>query len=326
VFDLEEFDSALDDLEVRLEQLHLLFQRFFSGTEHTQPTALREEIDQQLAALWMSQRNLGALSRVRLTLLHQRYESYQKSWERLAGRASSAAHVRRGAMRESAPVSPIERASRGWSEPALPSELPRSLTPPLGTPSSAPLAAASRVEPNSRTDRTPSVRPDSARTIRDFRAPHGGESARTHQDLRAPVESPSSAREPAKTQPRLPLPFSVDSSTTTPYLRLPSDDELGLEPHAEPAPESTPRTGLAEVRFTPEPAQNTPSRQMNMERVREIHARLRASNTRPPSLERLAKRLSETEAKLKALHGDRTVTFDVVLRDDGKAIVKPIVH
>jgi hypothetical protein len=62
-----------------------------------------------------------------------------------------------------------------------------------------------------------------------------------------------------------------------------------------------------------------------MERVQEIHARLRASNGRPPSLERLAKRLSETEAKLKALHGDRTVTFDVILRD-GKAIVKPIVH
>jgi hypothetical protein len=315
VFDPEEFDSALDDLEVRLEQLHLLFERFFSGAERQQPTAMREEIDQQLAALLMSQRNLGSLARVRLTLLHQRYESYQQSWQRLAGRVSSG-------------------ASRRWSEPAPLSEAPCSLTPPLGTPSSAPLPAARNGEPSMQG--TPSVRPDSARTIRDFRAPFENDGAPTSRDLRSafeqpkaekpPLEKPHTEHEAAKTQPRACLPFSVDSSSTTPYLRLPSDEELGLEPGSELPPASTPRAAFVAVRLTPEPAPSTPSRQVSMERVREIHARLRASNTRPPSLERLAKRLSETEAKLKELHGDRPVTFDVVLRDDGKAIVKPIVH
>jgi hypothetical protein len=97
----------------------------------------------------------------------------------------------------------------------------------------------------------------------------------------------------------------MDSSSTTPYLRLPEDEEFGLEISAEATPPALP--------------------QVSMERVREIHARLRASNTQPPSLERLAKRLSETEAKLKELHGDRPVTFDVILKN-GKGVVKPIVH
>jgi hypothetical protein len=42
VFDPEEFDSALDDLEVRLERLNLRYERFFSGSERTEPAALRE--------------------------------------------------------------------------------------------------------------------------------------------------------------------------------------------------------------------------------------------------------------------------------------------
>lgn len=270
MFDPEEFDSALDDLEDRLERLHLLFKRFFSGAERTEPTALRDEIDHQLATLLMSQRHLGALPRVRLTLLHQRYDSYQQSWEHLAASTSRGARPRQASTSESSPPSPLERGSRGWSERAPNSERARSsppapmtgsLTPPLGTPSSAPLPPAPRIDLGAKRDRVPSVRPNSARTIRDFRAPLGSDSSHTGPDLPPAFEKASSEHE----------------------------------------------TGVS------------------MQRVREIHARLRASNARPPSLERLAKRLSETEAKLKALHGDRTVTFDVVLRD-GKAIVKPIVH
>jgi hypothetical protein len=297
VFDPEEFDSALDDLEVRLEGLHLLFERFFSGSELREPVALREEVDQQLAALLLSQRNLGALARVRLTILHQRYDSYQQCWERLAGRPGGG---------------------------SIPPPKTGSLTPPLGTPSSAPLA--SDLDPRLEVGRTPSGTADSARTIRDFRAPPLSDSARTRPDLRPAFENPSSGYEPPRTQPRLPLPFSVDSSSTAPYLRLPEEDEARPKTRADAFTPTSPQVGFEDVSQPAEPDQDVESgRQVSMDRVREIHARLRASNSRPPSLERLAKRLSETEAKLKALHGDRTVTFDVVLRD-GKAIVKPIVH
>jgi hypothetical protein len=303
VFDPEEFDSALDDLEVRLEQLHLRFERYFSGGERSAPVELRGEIDQQFAALLASQRNLGALARVRLTILHQRYDSYQQCWERLAARATSGAHVRGfgdpAARSERPPSAGSLRLSQSSSaapssfrSSAVPPPLAPSLTPPLGTPSSRPLPSAPPTEPALRLERA-HTRPDSSRTIRDFKQPVPSDPAQTRLDLRPPFENPSAERPAHETPARPALPFSVDTSRTTPYLRLPDEDE----PSA-----------------------------VNMERVREIHARLRASNTRPPSLERLAERLSETEAKLKALHGDRPVTFDVVLRDDGKAFVKPIVH
>lgn len=122
----------------------------------------------------------------------------------------------------------------------------------------------------------------------------------------------------ARTRPDLRPPFaSTDSSTTTPYLRIPEAGYAGASDEAPPASALPPVSKTqAELRLAHE---------LTLERAREIHARLRASNVRPPSLERLAKRLGETEAKLKALHGNRTVTFDVVLKDC-KAVVKPIVH
>jgi hypothetical protein len=64
------------------------------------------------------------------------------------------------------------------------------------------------------------------------------------------------------------------------------------------------------------------------ERVAELHQKLRSlspPSVRPASLLRLSRALEEVEAKLKAEHGDCTVTFDVVFRD-GKALVKPIVR
>lgn len=350
VFDPEEFDSALDDLEVRLERLNLLYERFFSGSERTEPAPLKNEIDHQLAQLLLEQKQLGALSRVRLTLVHQRYDAYQQCWERLAGRANSGARSRLASPRDASRS--VERATRVLGEPTPRSEIPRSLshehlvtpvtgleasfsrssrpppagsalTPPLGTPSSAPLRPPLGSAPNDNLGR--SVRPESSRTIRDFRPSLASDSAHTTPDLRPPFEAHSSELEAVKTEPRLPLPFSLDSSSTTPYLRLPEDESYSQKPRTPTPLPSTPDGSLAALDTPGVSAPSVVARPVSMDRVREIHAHLRASNARPPSLERLAKRLSETEAKLRALHGDRTVTFDVILRN-GKAIVKPIVH
>jgi hypothetical protein len=64
-----------------------------------------------------------------------------------------------------------------------------------------------------------------------------------------------------------------------------------------------------------------------VERVRAIQAELQAMNGRkkPVNLERLAKMLEETAARLKAQYGDRTISFEVVMKD-GKAVIKPIVR
>jgi hypothetical protein len=67
---------------------------------------------------------------------------------------------------------------------------------------------------------------------------------------------------------------------------------------------------------------------VTLERVRELHARLQMAapvGVRGVSVERLAHKLRETEAKLLAEHGDRRISFDVIVRN-GRAVVKPIVH
>ena len=345
MFDPEEFDSALDDLEVRLERLNLRYERFFSGSGRTEPAALREEIDHQLAQLLVEQKHVGALARVRLTLVHQRYDGYQQCWKRLAGSAGSGAHSREVTPRESTP--PIERATRVLREPVPRSDAPprphssrylvtpvtglegsftrssrpaaRALTPPLGTPSTSPLQPLPIVASNDGATRA--TRPESSRTIRDFRQPLAREGARTNPDLRPAFEAGSGQHDAKKTEPRMPLALATDSSSATPRLSPVSEAGPPVSTRVPTPPQPTPRLTTAEPSEPPSPT----SRAVSMERVQEIHARLRASNGRPPSLERLAKRLSETEAKLKALHGDRIVTFDVILRD-GKAIVKPIVH
>lgn len=331
VFDPEEFDSALDDLEVRLERLNLRYERFFSGSERTEPAALREEIDHQLAQLLVEQNHLGPLARVRLTLVQQRYDGYQQSWKRQAGRASPSAHERPLFSRESAP--PIERPTRVLKEPIARRNTPlratasrhlvtpitgldgsftrssrppppgRVLTPPLGTPSTSPHHSRPVQASLEGVPRAP--RPESSRTIRDFRQPLAREVPRPNAEAR-PATLARPAEQTSTVEQRAALERPPDGAPNVTARPLESDLA---------APESA----------ASDPEQALAPRTVSMERVREIHARLRASNGRPPSLERLAKRLSETEAKLKELHGDRTVTFDVILRD-GKAIVKPIVH
>ncbi|HEY8943337.1 MAG TPA: hypothetical protein VIM73_03700 [Polyangiaceae bacterium] len=64
------------------------------------------------------------------------------------------------------------------------------------------------------------------------------------------------------------------------------------------------------------------------ERVDELHAKLRSlspPNTRVVGVEGLARALEKAEAKLRAEHGDCTVTFDIVVKQ-GRPLVRPVVR
>lgn len=109
------------------------------------------------------------------------------------------------------------------------------------------------------------------------------------------------------------VPFA-DSSRTTPNLRPPT------------LRDATPT--VTDLRTPEERGLFSLGSEVTMERVRELHARLQMAapvGGRGVSLERLAHKLRETEAKLLAEHGDRRVSFDVIVRN-GRAVVKPIVH
>jgi hypothetical protein len=66
------------------------------------------------------------------------------------------------------------------------------------------------------------------------------------------------------------------------------------------------------------------------ERVRELHARLveakrQTQDGAAVSMEGLAKSMKATEAKLREIHKNRKIDFDVVIKD-GRAVLKPIVR
>ena len=140
MFDRENLDSALDDLELSLERVNLRYQRFYSGSERTEPAVLREEIERQLAELLAERANIGARARVRLTLIHRRYADYQESWRCLANRASEGPQH---------PAPPRESRAESKQAPVTPSNEP----------------ALRR------------IRQESSRTIRDFRQPLAREHA-----------------------------------------------------------------------------------------------------------------------------------------------------
>jgi hypothetical protein len=64
-------------------------------------------------------------------------------------------------------------------------------------------------------------------------------------------------------------------------------------------------------------------------RLRDLHTRLQQAKQQTKegnvSYEGLAKSIRATEAKLREQHKNRTIDFDVVIKD-GKAVVKPIVR
>ena len=70
--------------------------------------------------------------------------------------------------------------------------------------------------------------------------------------------------------------------------------------------------------------------QIPRQRIAELHQQLVAAKQRNKeggkvSVNGLAKSLRAAEAKLKKQHKDRTIDFDIVVKN-GKAVVKPIVR
>jgi hypothetical protein len=108
---------------------------------------------------------------------------------------------------------------------------------------------------------------------------------------------------------------------------------------ARPAPAAPSPAGLA-APGRPAAAASTPAiaraapparaQGLTDERLRELHAELVATRRKlnqadNVSLDSLAKTLRDTEAKLRAQHGAKTVEFQVTVKD-GKPVVKPLVR
>lgn len=132
---------------------------------------------------------------------------------------------------------------------------------------------------------------------------------------RAPLPPPRAAAAPNPGKPPVP-PRSPEAEPIQPKLA----PKLGAAPLARPVAAAQRPASLAK----------TPDAALSDARVRELHAQLieakrQTKDAGAVSVEGLAKSLKATEAKLREQHKNRTIDFDVVIKD-GKAVLKPTVR
>ena len=89
----QEVDSALDELENRLDRLRSLYEQYFMGIEKIEPTVPRKDVDRRFWILRRTQiRNTAR--RFRLQTLVQRYNTFQQHWARVCREIENGTYVR----------------------------------------------------------------------------------------------------------------------------------------------------------------------------------------------------------------------------------------
>lgn len=89
----QEIDSALDELENRLDRLRSLYEQYFMGIEKIEPTVPRKDVDRRF---WILRRTpiRNTARRFRLQTLTQRYNTFQQHWTRICREIENGTYVR----------------------------------------------------------------------------------------------------------------------------------------------------------------------------------------------------------------------------------------
>ena len=101
-----ELDTALDELEVRLERLRALYDQYFLGIEKLEPLIARKDVDRRIYLLRREKiRNTGR--RFKFQTLIQRYNTFQQYWQRIVREIENGTY-RRHVLRAERTVGPSE--------------------------------------------------------------------------------------------------------------------------------------------------------------------------------------------------------------------------
>ena len=121
--------ALLDELQAQIDQLKILYEKYFMGIEKFEPRQERKEIAQIVRRIRESATTNTAL-RYRLNSLNQRFLSYQNYWNRIVREIENGtyhrdlARVERDMKRRGIEVSGLSKArSRGELEAALMQQL-----------------------------------------------------------------------------------------------------------------------------------------------------------------------------------------------------------
>ncbi|HET9956425.1 MAG TPA: MXAN_5187 C-terminal domain-containing protein [Polyangiaceae bacterium] len=211
--------------------------------------------------------------------------------------------------------------NRRLAPPPKPGKDGETATPQKPKPLEAPkLEAPKLVAQKVEVQRAQPPQVELAKAVRPQTVEPQPEPARKSPRAPVPQEAPPPAAAAApRVSPPAASPSPIAPSPPTPTSPEPSPSDK-LE-RAKPAAAAASREAARKARAAPEP--------LTDDRLRDLHSRLvQASqnlNRKPTSYESLAKSLKETEAKLRAQHGNRRIDFEIVIKD-GKPAVKPTVR
>jgi hypothetical protein len=360
-----ELDTAIDELETRVERLRSLYEQYFMGIEKIAPAVAHKDVTRRIDILRHEQiRNTA--KRFRLQMIIQRYNTFQQYWQRILREIENGTYKRHvlRAERSIASLRVSSIPSPPVAEPLAVSEAP---------PADTELALASRqrksLAPSAPRHPVPvshrhSTLPPSEKVEAFTRALERDLAAALDGDLdfgsikgdlvdsSLDLDGPASVRKPVPKKVQ-PLPGSAQAATASTKasqagavhpLRMPAQSAVGG--HRLPPP--SPKVALAGQadRVVPQsrstaaaptaagaakpPTPAGAATGLTTERIRELHrelmqAKAKTNDKVEVSLSSLTRRLETTSQQLSQKHGGKHVEFAVVIKD-GKAVVKPIVR
>jgi hypothetical protein len=319
---VDELDSQLEELEVRLERLRALYEQYFLGFEKIMPAVARKDVDRRIWTL-RHEHIRNTARRFKLQTLVQRYNTYQQYWQRICREIEQGTYkrhlVRAERITKSSDLLTIAARRRAGAfrkavgdEAMSDSVPPESQAPPA---SELPEAAASSVPAPPTTAERPK------RPLFDELELDGflGHALAQPDQPKAPAASGNGTRARPPPPPR-PLRPRAEVSPA-PLEDSPKRDNPVSGVAARPALE----------RKAAKPAKSPAGAPLSDERLRELHAQLidrKVQNNERGnvSLDKLAKSLRDAESQLREKHGSRRrIDFDVIVKN-GKVVLKPIVR
>jgi hypothetical protein len=325
--DATELETALEELETRLERLRSLYEQYFLGIEKVPPMVVRADVERRMWALRKEQIHNTA-KRFKLQTIVQRFNTFQQYWQRIcreiengtysphlarARKKSNAsepltimARRRLGVYSAEARKAAAEHADRALREAEA--EIQSALAKPGPVPAALPQAGGqppvgTRLRPPPKLAAVPQPGPTA--------------SAEQAAARRAPVTAAGSAA-------------ARDAAS--------ADARAGAPPPApvraaSPSPGTAQQPAAAGRRHAPRPPAPAPPKRtsaLDDHRVAQIHRELMAARQRNNestnvSVGDLKRRLEATERQLRGQYQDRSIEFCVVTKN-GRAIIKPIVR
>ena len=320
-----ELDTAIEELETKVERLRSLYEQYFMGIEKIPPAVVQKDVDRRIYVLRREQiRNTAKRFKLQTTI--QRYNTFQQYWHRILREIENGTYKRH-----------VLRAERSFgalaSVPEKPAPVDANLTDSAPDSESLSVSRSRKsISPSAPRHSVPinprhSTLPPPEKVEAFTRALERDLAAALDGDLEFGRMTPKAGVDPfdLDDDPMPPRAISP-GSRVKPVAVVPPKPRLpGLPPDTRKLPPKQPQLAPLDPARPP-----TALTSVSADRVKQIHkdlleAKAKTAEAGQVSLDALTRKLEATAKTLSEKHAGKRIDFAVVIKD-GKAIVKPIVR